>query len=300
MPEKKKAAGKKRGRVLKRVYEDFKKHPFVFMTYFILRLLVIIIMITQFTNEAYDSVFLCLLTLLLFTLPSFVEKRLKIEVPNLLEVLILLFIFAAEILGEIREYYLIYSYWDTLLHTVNGFLSAAIGLALIDILNQSDRFAFRLSPVFAAMVAFCFSMTIGVLWEFFEFAMDQFLGMDMQKDTIIPVVRSVMLHPDGKNIPVAVAVESLVVNGVEWDLGGYLDIGLIDTMMDLFVNFIGALVFSVIGYFYIKNRGKGRGRFVNSLLPRKIRETIIEEMEDLENSERTQPGGEKDDGSDKT
>ena len=279
MPKKKTAAGKKRNHLFKRIYEDFKKQPFMFMTYFILRFLVIVIMVTQFYNEAYDSVFLCLLTLLLFTLPSFVEKRLKIDVPNTLEVLILLFIFAAEILGEIREYYIIYAYWDALLHTVNGFLCAAIGLALIDILNQSDRFAFRLSPLFAAMVAFCFSMTIRVLWEFFEFAMDMFFGMDMQKDTIIPVLRSVLLHPEGRNIPVAVAIESVVVNGVEWDFGGYLDIGLIDTMMDLFVNFIGAAVFSVIGYFYIKNRGKGKGRFVTGLLPKKIRETIAEELE---------------------
>lgn len=279
MSKKKTAAEKMRGRFFRRIRADFKRQPLVFMTYFILRLLVIVIMITQFYNESYDSVFLCLLTLFLFSLPSFVEKRLKIEVPSTLEVLILLFIFAAEVLGEIREYYIIYAYWDVLLHTVNGFLCAAIGLAMIDILNQSDRFVFRLSPRFVAMVAFCFSMTIGVLWEFFEFAMDTFFGMDMQKDTIIPVIRSVMLNPEGRNVPVAVAIESVVVNGVEWDFGGYLDIGLIDTMMDLFVNFIGAAVFSVIGYFYIKNRGKGKGRFVTGLLPKKIRETIAEELE---------------------
>jgi len=278
MSKKKTAAEKMRGRFFRRIRADFKRQPLVFMTYFILRLLVIVIMITQFYNESYDSVFLCLLTLFLFSLPSFVEKRLKIEVPSTLEVLILLFIFAAEVLGEIREYYVIYAYWDVLLHTVNGFLCAAIGLAMIDILNQSDRFVFRLSPRFAAMVAFCFSMTIGVLWEFFEFAMDTYFGMDMQKDTIIPVIRSVMLNPEGRNVPVTVAVESVIVNGVEWNLGGYLDIGLVDTMMDLFVNFIGAAVFSVFGYFYIKNRGEGRGSFVTSLLPKKIRETLAEEL----------------------
>lgn len=296
MSKSKKPAEKKRGSFFRRIHDDFKKHPFLFMTYFILRFLVIGVMITQFFNGAYDSVFLCLLTLFLFTLPSFVEKRLKIDVPNVLEIIILLFIFAAQILGEIREYYILYSYWDTLLHTVNGFLCAAIGLALIDILNESDRFVFRLSPLFAAMVAFCFSMTIGVLWEFFEFAMDTFFGMDMQKDTIIPVVRSVMLHPEGRNSPVAVVIESVVVNGVDWGFGGYLDIGLIDTMMDLFLNFIGAALFSFFGFFYIKNRGRGRGRFVNSLLPKIIRDTIIEEMEDIEQSREKKPDNDFDSG----
>lgn len=268
---------KRPGHFFRRMYISFKKHPYLFMTYFILRLLVVAIMVTQFFNGAYDSVFLCLLTLFLFTLPSFAEKRLKIDVPNTLEIIILLFIFAAEILGEIREYYIIYMYWDAMLHTVNGFLCGAIGIALIDILNRSDRFVFRLSPFFGAMVAFCFSMTIGVLWEFFEFAMDTFFHMDMQKDTIVPIVRSVLLHPEGRNIPIVVEVESLVVNGVDWNLGGYLDIGLIDTMKDLLVNFAGAAVFSVFGFFYIKNRGKGR--FIKSLIPKKIRESETAEIE---------------------
>jgi xanthine/uracil permease len=126
-------------------------------------------MVTQFFNKSYDSVFLCILTLFLFTLPSFVEKQLKIDVPNTLEVIIILFIFSAEILGEIREYYLIFPFWDSILHTINGFLCAAIGIAMIDILNRSDRFSFKMSPLFVALVAFCFSMTVGVVWEFFEF-----------------------------------------------------------------------------------------------------------------------------------
>lgn len=274
MPKNKKAAARARERFFMRVYISFKKHPILFMTYFFLRLSVIAVMITQFFNGAYDSVFLCLLTLVLFTLPSFVEKRLKVDVPNTLEILILLFIYAAEILGEIREYYIIFPYWDTMLHIVNGFLCAAIGIALIDIFNRSQRFTFRMSPFFVAMVAFCFSMTIGVLWEFFEFAMDTIFHMDMQKDTIVPVIRSVLLHPDGRNIPVALEIESVVINGVQWNYGGYLDIGLIDTMKDLLVNFVGAAAFSVIGFFYIKNRGKGR--FVNRFIPSKIRETNAE------------------------
>lgn len=235
--------------------------------YIVLRLLVIGVMIAQIFNGDYFNVFLCVLTLVLFTIPSFVEGKLNIDVPDTLEIIILLFIFSAEILGEIRSYYLQFPYWDTMLHTISGFLVAAIGFSLIDILNRSERVALKLAPIFVGLFAFCFSMTVGVLWEFFEFGMDQFAGMDMQKDTVVSTVRSVKLNPEGANVPVAVQVDSLVVNGEEWDLGGYLDIGLIDTMKDLFVNFIGALVFSIIGIFYIKGRGKGNfaRRFIPTL-----------------------------------
>ena len=233
--------------------------------YVVLRLLVLLVMVAQIFNKDYFNVFLCLLTLVLFTIPSLVEHRLHIDVPDTLEVIILLFVFSAEILGEIRAYYLQFPYWDTMLHTISGFLMAAIGFSLIDILNRSERVALNLAPVFVGLFAFCFSMTVGVLWEFFEFGMDRYFGMDMQKDTVISQVTSVELNPEGKNVPVTVPVESLVVNGEEWDLGGYLDIGIIDTMKDLFVNFIGAVVFSIIGVCYIKGRGKGS--FVRRFIP---------------------------------
>lgn len=250
--------------------EGYRSNQTLFTTYLVLRLLVIGVMIPQFFNKAYDSVFLCLLTLILFMLPSFIERRLKIDLPNTLEIIILLFIFCAEILGEIREYYIIFPYWDTMLHTVNGFLSAAIGIAMIDVLNRSDRIKFNLSPIFVAVVAFCFSMTIGVLWEFFEYGMDTFFHTDMQKDTIIRTISSVYLNPTGKNIPVVLDVTDVVINGQQWNYGGYLDIGLIDTMKDLLVNFVGAAVFSVIGYFYIKNRGTGK--FANRFIPKSRKE----------------------------
>ncbi len=268
------AAKKKKtpARFFKRMIIDFKRAPFLFITYFVLRMLVVVIMVTQFLSGAYDSVFMCILTLILFLLPSFFEKRLKIDVPNTLEVIILLFIFSAQILGEIREYYLIFPYWDDMLHTINGFLCAAIGIALIDILNRSDRFSFKLSPFFVALVAFCFSMTVGVIWEFFEFAMDSFFHLDMQKDSIIPMIKSVLLNKDMKNVPVVINIESVVINGEVWK--GYIDIGLIDTMHDLLVNFIGAIVFSVIGYFYIKNRG--HGKIAKRFIPTRIKEEAQE------------------------
>lgn len=221
--------------------DSAKKAPVLFAVYVILRIVVVGIMVAQIFNGEWNNVFLCLLTLILFFIPSFVEKRTKIDVPNTLEIIILLFIFAAEILGEIRGYYINIPGWDTALHTSNGFLAAAIGLALIDILNRSDRFAISLSPLFVVMVSFCFSMTVGVIWEFFEYAMDTFFGMDMQKDTII---------------------------------NGLVDIGLHDTMKDLLVNFLGAAVFSIIGYFHIKNRGKGNAsNFVRRFVLTKIKDS---------------------------
>lgn len=223
--------------------------------YLLLRLLVIAVIFDQFSSRDYENIFLCILTLILFMIPSFIEKKINIDIPDTLEVIILLFIFSAEILGEINSYYLIFPYWDTTLHTINGFLAAAIGLSLIDILNKNDKFAISLSPVFVALVAFCFSMTIGVVWELFEFSMDQLLGFDMQKDTYLTTFQSVLLNEQGLNVPVKVNVESLIVNGEPWK--AYIDLGLIDTMLDLLVNFIGATVFSIFGYFYIKQRGKG-------------------------------------------
>lgn len=247
--------------------------------YVVLRILVVLVMVAQFFNGNYDNVFMCILTLFLFLIPSFIDKRLHIELPNTLEIVILLFIFAAEILGEVQQYYLIFDHWDTMLHTMNGFLMAAIGFSLIDILNRSDRVSVNLSPVFVAMVAFCFSMTIGVLWEFFEFGMDWFTHTDMQKDTIVHSISSVLLNPNHVNVPVTIPIHSVVVNGESWP--GYIDIGLIDTMMDLFVNFIGAVVFSVIGVFYIKGRGKGT--FAKRFIPKmKSKEAIEEDRRETE------------------
>lgn len=258
--------------------KNIRENKVLFLIYLVMRLLVVMALISELLNREYYNVFFCILTLILFMIPTFVEQRIKIDVPDVLEVIILLFIFAAQILGELREYYLTFPYWDTMLHTVNGFLCAAIGLALIDILNKSPRVAMKLSPFFVALTSFTFSMTIGVIWEFFEFGMDTFFTTDMQKDTVVRSITSVMFHPEGRNIPVTKVIESVVVNGELWDYGGYIDIGLIDTMKDLLVNFIGAAVFSVIGYFYVKN--DGNSRFIKHLiLTRKKESQSIDKIE---------------------
>lgn len=252
----------------------------------ILTIIVVAVLIRQFFMGNYENVFTCILTLILFTIPLILDRQLGIDLPKGLEIVILLFIFAAEIQGEISSFYTKFKYWDTMLHTINGFIMAAFGFALVDIFNRSEKFVFKLSPVFLAIIAFCFSMTTGVLWEFFEFAMDTFFQKDMQKDFVVNQINSVLFNPDGLNIITHVPIESLVVNGEDWIklYGGYIDIGLIDTMKDLFVNFIGAVVFSFIGYFYVKRRGKGK--FARQFIPT-IKETIpAEEMKQEKQQEK--------------
>ena len=251
----------------------------VTLVYILLRASVILVMLAQIFNRNFENVFLCVLTLFLFMVPSMLERKLDIALPNTLEIIILLFIYAAEIMGEIGAYYVTFPYWDTVLHTLNGFLCAAIGFSLLDILNRHNSTRFHLSPLYLAIVAFCFSMTVGVIWEFFECTMDQLFFLDMQKDTVVQSIGSIMLDPTGGNHPVVLhnITDVIVVQAdgtqTALGLGGYLDIGLLDTMEDLFVNFIGALTFSIIGYFYVRSRGKGKfaKRFIpmakNSAMP---------------------------------
>ncbi|MCI7019793.1 MAG: hypothetical protein MR913_08335 [Clostridiales bacterium] len=242
----------------------FYKNKTTLTVYLVLRGLIIFILVRAVLRREYQSVFLCGLSLVLMIMPSIISRRLKIVLPDTLEIVILLFIFAAEILGELNSFYVRVPHWDTMLHTINGFLCAAIGFALVDMMNRNDRFTFQLSPLYLAIVSFCFSMTVGVLWEFFEFSGDYFLGMDMQKDTIVTAIHSVNLDPTLTNTVVHVRdiADVIVVHsdGTQQalGLGGYLDIGIIDTMKDLFVNFIGAVVFSFIGYFYVKKKGQGK------------------------------------------
>ena len=243
--------------------------------YLFLRFLIIVCMVLEIIRGNWNNVFLCVLTLVLYLIPYLIDRKLNIDLPSTLDIIILLFIFSAEILGEIQNFYGIIPYWDTILHTINGFLCAAIGLSLIDILHRSKNIGINLSPIFVSIVAFCFSMTIGVLWEFFEYGFDKTLNLDMQKDSIVSSISSVSLNQDGKNIPVTISnINETQIYSTDKNNNlikttipnGYLDIGLNDTMNDLLVNFIGAFVFSVLGFFYIKNRDKYS--FLNNFIPK--------------------------------
>ena len=273
-PEKeaKKQAVKREKRAFQKAIQmELREHKSSFLVFSVLRVLVIVSLVRQIMLGSYESAFYCALALALLYVPSWVQVQLRIELPPALEISVLCFIFAAEILGEVHAFYVRIPGWDTMLHTINGFLAAAVGFSLVKLLNDSKKITFDLSPFYLSLVAFCFSMTIGVLWEFFEFSMDWWFGADMQKDTVIQSVTSVMLDPTNSNIPVTIdGIHSVAVNGQDLGFDGYLDIGLYDTMEDLFVNFVGAVVFSAIGYFYIKHRG--RGKLARAFIP-----TITEE-----------------------
>lgn len=258
---------------IRQAKKSIKNKKTVATVYIILRVLVILCLFLEIFRGNLNNAFLCLLSLILFLMPYFIEKRFKIDLPNTLEIIMMLFIFSAEILGEINNFYGIIPYWDSILHTLNGFLAAAVGFALFDLLNDKIE-SIHLSPLFLTITAFCFSMTIGVLWEFFEYGMDRYFKMDMQKDEIINSINSVEINKEKINVPIMIDnIEySIIYSLDENDLlletkieNGYLDIGLNDTMKDMFVNFIGAFIFSIYGYLYLNNKEKYK--FINNFIP---------------------------------
>lgn len=232
-----------------------KKSKTSLIVYSILRILVIFCMIRELYHGNVENAILCVLSLLLFLVPSIAEETFKIKLPVVLEVIILLFIFSAEILGTINDFYGKFEIFDDILHTLNGFLAASIGFSLVYLLNE-NFVSFKLSPIFVSLVAFCFSMTIGVVWEFYEYGMD-LLGHDTQNDKYLYELNTTYLESGKVNLE---GIDHTILydkNDNELlTIPGYLDIGLHDTMHDLIVNFIGAVVFCVFGYLYIINKDK--------------------------------------------
>ena len=206
----------------KAVKMELRQHKSSFAVYIVLRALVILVMIRQIMNQNYENVFLCILTLLLLFIPSFIQVNFKIELPTTLEIIVLLFIFSAEILGEISEFYIFIPFWDTILHTCNGAMLGALGFSMINFLNKTDRVPMNLSPAFVAFFTLCFAVFLGAVWEIYEFTADSILHTNMQKFAL----------EDGT---------ALVGRDALWD-----------TMKDIIVDTVGALVMSVIGYISLK------------------------------------------------
>ncbi|MEE1218409.1 MAG: hypothetical protein U0L20_00640 [Ruminococcus sp.] len=249
--------------------EEMKAHKVKAAVYIILRLIILAVLIWSIFSGRWENTMTCVLSLVLFMIPSFIEHRMKIDLPSALEIIMIIFIFAANIMGELGSFYEKIPIWDTTLHTINGFICAGVGFGLIDILNQNEKIKIKLSPLFVCLFSFCFSMTVGTIWEFFEFSIDMFFNMDMQKDSIINTINSVFLTDGNINEITSInGITDTVVNGEKLNINGYLDIGLIDTMKDLIVNFIGAVVFNLSGYFYIKYRGK-KANFITNFIPRR-------------------------------
>ncbi len=253
------------------------KPTFIVLT--ILRLLILVAMIRSIMIGNYEGTATCVLTLLLLLIPNFLEGALKINIPPLFEGIIYCFIFAANILGELAHFYAHIPIWDTMLHTLNGFLFAAVGFSTVDLLNRNNK-NIKLSPLYLTLVAFCVSMTIGVLWEFFECGMDIFFGKDMQKDFFVTTINSCELDP-AKNQTLITIKDIVSTSGEVFTINdGYLDIGILDTMKDLFVNFIGAVVFCIFGLIYetVGNKSKTATKVVEGLRIKPADEEDMEKM----------------------
>ena len=258
---------------LNNIYKEFKKSKGISAkVYLILRSFVIACLILQLVRKEYEAVFTCILALVLLFLPIVIQARFKFELPNVFEIIIFFFIISGTILGEIYNFYGNIPHFDTLLHTINGFLCAGVGFALVDLFNKSSK-KIKLSPLYVVLVAFCFSMTVGVCWELFEYGVDKILLKDMQKDEIITTISTVKLDPLQDNNPVIIDnIAKTILYDNKGNIlttieGGYLDVGKNDTMKDLMVNLIGALTFSTLGYFYITNRDKYK--FTENFIPKR-------------------------------
>lgn len=160
------------------------------------------------------------LSIALLTLaPLVLGKRLRVFIPPEFELFAIAFVFAALFLGEVRSYYTRFWWWDIALHTSSGFLLGILGFLLVHVLNEQEDLDLHMKPLFVAIFAFMFSVGVGALWEIFEFGMDSLFGLQMQKP---------MLGDPS---------------------------GLTDTMWDLIVDSVGALVIALLGYSYLRTAG---------------------------------------------
>ena len=164
----------------------------------------------------------CILGIVAMFFPSIVEKRLKVTIPSTMLVLYTLFLYCAIYLGEVQSFYYNVPHWDTILHGFSGAMLGALGFSFVDILNKTEKFHLNLTPLFVVIFSFSFAVTLGVFWEIYEFAFDGILGLNMQKFAL----------DGGKELVGRAALN--------------------DTMKDLIVDAIGALVMSIIGYISLK------------------------------------------------
>ncbi|NLI39141.1 MAG: hypothetical protein GX384_07355 [Clostridiaceae bacterium] len=166
----------------------------------------------------------CILGLVVMMLPSVIERKWSIAIPNFMYVLYFIFLYCAIYLGEVRNFYYAIPYWDLILHAFSGAMLGALGFTIVIMLNHTKGINLHLSPFFAAVFAFCFALTIGAVWEIYEYIIDSTLGLNMQK----------YMLKDGTPL---IGREALN-----------------DTMEDIIVDAISALVMTIVGYIYVKKK----------------------------------------------
>lgn len=164
----------------------------------------------------------CLLGMIALALPTVISHKWKLEIPSSIYILYVLFLYCSVFLGEVRSFYYQVPHWDTYLHVFSGAMIGALGFSVVKLLNEEDRIHIKLSPLFVAVFAFCFSVALGAIWEIYEYTVDGIMGLNMQK---------------------FITAEGEVLAGRA---------ALADTMKDIIVDTLGALVISVIGYISLK------------------------------------------------
>lgn len=164
----------------------------------------------------------CLLGIVALFIPSIISKKWKISIPSTMYMIYIIFLYAAIFLGEVRDFYYRIPHWDTILHTFSGAALGALGFSVVSLLNKQEKLNVNLSPFFVALFSFCFAITMGVIWEIYEFSFDGLLHLNMQKFAL----------ENGVNLVGRAA--------------------LCDTMKDLIVDSIGALTTSILGYISLK------------------------------------------------
>lgn len=198
-------------------------------------------------EEMPNNIFICILISVLLPMPWVFERGFGVEMPTLLKVFFIMLMLCGPVLGKIYKFYYLIPHWDKLLHTSSGFLFAIIG-SLIPMIMDKRKGEYSLALTITC--AFCFTLSIAVVWEFFEYAMDRFFGMDMQQDAWIPSVNSYLLGEEKGSIGRISEVSSVIINGKELASEGYLDIGLIDTMNDMLVCALGGIIYCFCNILY--------------------------------------------------
>ncbi len=226
--------------------------------------LTLALLILSLADGKWGHAGLCALSLALYFLPALVGVVFHARIPALLEGICICFAAAANLGGEVLGLYIHTPAWDAGLHFLWGILAAVIGYAMPDLLGRREGISGSLPRSAAVVISVSFAMLIAVLWEFTEFFVDLWFQTDMQKDSWIYCISSVMREPDGLNIAVTEEINSVIVNGETWP--AYLDIGLRDTMSDLLWTFAGSIPGAAL---VLTERGdSGPSPLLTSLLPR--------------------------------
>ncbi|MBR0430898.1 hypothetical protein IJJ05_01240 [Candidatus Saccharibacteria bacterium] len=243
---------------IKKTVEDYfkEKNKFVLFAFFVIWSLTFIAFINTIIIGDWVKIGLSFAALMFYLIPSFVSYRFKLRLPATLEITFYLFVFASLVLGEVFAFYGPFPFWDIILHLLSGFVIAGIGLSIVEIINKGEK-----SRLFTLLFAFCFSMTLGTMWECLEFTFDMTARTDAQKDAHVRQISTITLQRDGGNRPVRLnnieKTDIYLQNGEVITIDeGFLDIGIMDTMKDILVNMVGATLFCIMGASYLKNSKK--------------------------------------------